>query len=89
MPRDQLNRHDDTQIILNDLLSLTLAALEPVHTILETATQKLRTCVSVDGRVSAHLVEEHQTATHGLAWLATYSQSLTSVQSEPGSNSSV
>ena len=80
MPRDHLNRHDDTQIILNDLLSLTLAALEPVHTILETATQKLRTCVSVDGRVSAHLVEEHQTATHGLAWLATYSQSLTQMQ---------
>ncbi len=80
MPRDQLNRHDDTQIILNDLLSLTLAALEPVHTILETATQQLRTCVSVDGRVSARLVEEHQTATHGLAWLATYSQSLTQMQ---------
>ena len=38
MPRDQLNRHDDTQIILNNLLSLTLAALKPVHTILKTAT---------------------------------------------------
>lgn len=80
MPRDQLNRHDDTQIILNDLLSLTLAALKPVHTILETATQQLRTRVSVDGRVSARLVEGNQTATHGLAWLATYSQSLTQMQ---------
>lgn len=80
MPRDQLNRHDDTQIILNDLLSLTLAALKPVHTILKTATQQLRARVSVDGRVSARLVEEHQTATHGLAWLATYSQSLTQMQ---------
>jgi (2S)-methylsuccinyl-CoA dehydrogenase len=80
MPRDQLNRHDDTQIILNDLLSLTLAALKPVHTILKTATQQLRARVSVDGRVSARLVEEHQTATHGLAWFATYSQSLTQMQ---------
>jgi len=80
MPRDQLNRHDDTQIILNNLLSLTLAALKPVHTILKTATQQLRARVSVDGRVSAHLVEEHQTATHGLAWFATYSQSLTQMQ---------
>jgi (2S)-methylsuccinyl-CoA dehydrogenase len=80
MPRDQLNRHDDTQIILNNLLSLTLAALKPVHTILKTATQQLRARVSVDGRVSARLVEEHQTATHGLAWLATYSQSLTQMQ---------
>jgi (2S)-methylsuccinyl-CoA dehydrogenase len=80
MPRDQLNRHDDTQIILNDLLSLTLAALKPVHTILKTATQQLRARVSVDGRVSARLVEEHQTATHGLAWFATYSQSLAQMQ---------
>ena len=80
MPRDQLNRHDDTQIILNNLLSLTLAALKPVHTILKTATQQLRARVSVDGRVSARLVEEHQTATHGLAWFATYSQSLTQMQ---------
>ena len=80
MPRDQLNRHDDTQIILNNLLSLTLAALKPVHTILKTATQQLRASVSVDGRVSARLVEEHQTATHGLAWFATYSQSLTQMQ---------
>jgi (2S)-methylsuccinyl-CoA dehydrogenase len=80
MPRDQLNRHDDTQIILNNLLSLTLAALKPVHTILKTATQQLRARVSVDGRVSARLVEEHQTATHGLAWFATYSQSLAQMQ---------
>jgi (2S)-methylsuccinyl-CoA dehydrogenase len=80
MPRDQLNRHDDTQIILNNLLSLTLAALKPVHTIVKTATQQLRARVSVDGRVSARLVEEHQTATHGLAWFATYSQSLTQMQ---------
>ena len=80
MPRDQLNRHDDAQIILNDLLSLTLAALKPVHTILKTATQQLRARVSVDRRVSARLVEEHQTATHGLAWFATYSQSLTQMQ---------
>ena len=40
----------------------------------------LRSLVSKGGRVSGQLVEEHQTATHGLAWLATYSQSLEQMQ---------
>ncbi|MEP3945517.1 acyl-CoA dehydrogenase family protein [Ascidiaceihabitans sp.] len=63
-------------VILDDLLTLTGAAVAPVEALLETAKDRLRGLVGTDGRVSAQLVEEHQTATHGLAWLATYAQSL-------------
>ncbi|MEP2890798.1 acyl-CoA dehydrogenase family protein [Tateyamaria sp.] len=62
--------------LLDDLLTLTGAAIAPVEAILEIARTKLRSELSVDGRVSAALVEHHQTAAHGLAWLATYAQSL-------------
>ena len=41
---------------------------------------RLRDMVSADGRVQNSLIEEHQTATHGYAWLATYVQSLQQMQ---------
>ncbi|MDG1472827.1 MAG: acyl-CoA/acyl-ACP dehydrogenase [Ascidiaceihabitans sp.] len=63
-------------VILDDLLSLTGAAIAPVESILDVSKTHLRGLVSEDGRVSARLLEQHQTATHGLAWLATYAQSL-------------
>jgi hypothetical protein len=59
-------------VILDDLLALTAAAVGPVDTILEKAKVSLRAMVSADGRVSADLIEQNQTAAHGLAWLATY-----------------
>ena len=65
-----------SQIILDDLLELTGQALAPVDEILEQAKASVRKMVSVDGRVSNALVEANQTAAHGLAWLATYAQSL-------------
>ena len=66
--------------VLPDLLSLTAAAVAPVKTLLETARTRLREELSLDGRVSARLVEANQTAAHGLAWLATYAQSLEQMQ---------
>lgn len=63
-------------VLLDDLLALTGAAIGPVEAITELARTKLRDVLSVDGRVSSALVEQHQTAAHGLAWLATYEQSL-------------
>ncbi|WP_415401624.1 acyl-CoA dehydrogenase family protein [Tateyamaria sp. SN3-11] len=65
-----------TPVLLDDLLALTGAAIAPVEAITELARTKLRTNLSVDGRVSSALVEENQTAAHGLAWLATYTESL-------------
>ena len=69
-----------SQIILDDLLELTGQALPPVDDILEKAKASVRKMVSVDGRVSNALVEANQTAAHGLAWLATYTQSLNQMQ---------
>ncbi|MFL4469937.1 acyl-CoA dehydrogenase family protein [Tateyamaria armeniaca] len=63
-------------VLLDDLLALTGAAIAPVEAITELARTRLRAELSVDGRVSAALVEQNQTAAHGLAWLATYAQSL-------------
>ncbi|WP_371060605.1 acyl-CoA dehydrogenase family protein [Rhodosalinus sp. 5P4] len=68
------------QVILPGLLGLTAAAVAPAETILKTATERLRAEVTEDGRVSGTLVELHQTAAHGLAWLATYVESLRQMQ---------
>ena len=67
--------------ILPDLLALTKAALDPVATVLATAKAKVAALTTSDGRISGALIEEHQTAAHGLAWLATYEQSLRQMQS--------
>jgi len=67
--------------ILPDLLALTKAALDPVATVLSTAKAKVAALTTSDGRISGALIEEHQTAAHGLAWLATYDQSLRQMQS--------
>ena len=69
-----------TSIILDNLLELTAAAVAPVDAVLEKAVTSVRALVSADGRVSAALIEQHQTAAHGLAWLATYAQALRQMQ---------
>jgi (2S)-methylsuccinyl-CoA dehydrogenase len=75
MPRDGQTIPDDS-VILPDLLALTGAAVAPAEALLATATERLRAELSVDGRVSGALLEANQTAAHGLAWLATYVESL-------------
>ncbi|WP_294622535.1 acyl-CoA dehydrogenase family protein [uncultured Roseovarius sp.] len=67
-------------IILDDLLDLTGKAVAPAESVLDQARDKLREQVVSDGRVSGGLVEENQTAAHGLAWLATYVESLRQMQ---------
>ena len=67
-------------VLLDDLLALTGATLPPVEALLTTATDRLRDRLSIDGRISGELVEAHQTAAHGLAWLATYAESLRQMQ---------
>lgn len=66
--------------ILPDLLTLTGAAIAPVETVFEAARTSVRDMVSKDGRVSGALIEANQTAAHGLAWLATYLESLRQMQ---------
>ena len=79
MPRDG-QTIDDTPVILPDLLSLTAAAVAPAEALLDTARARLADMVTVDGRISASALEENQTAAHGLAWLATYVESLRQMQ---------
>ena len=68
------------QVLLPDLLTLTGAAVAPAEAVLEVARGKLKALVSEGERVSAKLVEAHQTAAHGFAWLATYVQVLRQMQ---------
>ena len=68
-------------VLLDDLLDLTKRALGPVDALLDTAKDRVRASVTSGDRVSSALVEAEQTATHGLAWLATYAQSLKQLHS--------
>ncbi len=67
-------------IILDGLLDLTAQSVAPVEKLLELATSSVRAMVTSGDRVSSRLVEENQTAAHGLAWLATYVESLRQMQ---------
>lgn len=79
MPRDA-QPIAETQVILDDLLALGAAALSPVEGVLDIARLRVAALVTVDGRISAQAIEENQTAAHGLAWLATYVESLRQMQ---------
>ncbi|QUJ75748.1 acyl-CoA dehydrogenase family protein [Sulfitobacter albidus] len=70
----------DAPVLLDDLLALTGAAVDPVTALLARAKETVGAMVTEDGRISNGLVEAHQTAAHGLAWLATYEQSLRKMQ---------
>ena len=67
-------------VILPDLLSRTGAALAPVEKLFDKAKDRVRARVSEAGKVSGALIEAEQTAAHGLAWLATYVESLRQMQ---------
>ncbi|NOD36407.1 MULTISPECIES: acyl-CoA dehydrogenase family protein [unclassified Ruegeria] len=69
-----------TAAVLPDLLDLTRAAVPAVEAVFEKARESVRGMVTADGRVSGSLIEANQTAAHGLAWLATYTQSLQQMQ---------
>ncbi|MFO8127937.1 acyl-CoA dehydrogenase family protein [Yoonia sp.] len=78
--------HDGQDMTLNqnpvlaDLLSLTASAIPAVDDVLNRAKEAVRATVEDGGRISGKLIEENQTASHGLAWLATYVQSLRQMQ---------
>ncbi len=80
MPHDGQDASIRTSVILPDLLETTKAALGPVREITAAATESVRQMVTEGDRVSASLIEAEQTAAHGLAWLATYAESLVQMQ---------
>jgi (2S)-methylsuccinyl-CoA dehydrogenase len=54
----------------------TATAILSLDRLLDLAAHRVRDLVSADGRISSARMEEEQRATHGLAWLATYVESL-------------
>jgi (2S)-methylsuccinyl-CoA dehydrogenase len=64
--------HSDASVWLAD----AKAALAGVEALYEAALAKVRARVTKDGKLSAELIETDQHAAHGLAWFATYKQSL-------------
>ena len=69
-----------TKIILPDLLTLTAHATTAAEGVCDVAKDKLLHMVSAEGRVVNALVDDHQTAAHGFAWVATYVESLRQMQ---------
>jgi (2S)-methylsuccinyl-CoA dehydrogenase len=68
-------------VVLPDLLKTTGAAIAPLEELLEKAQASVRAMVLAGGeKITTPAVEAHQTATHGLAWLATYVESLRQMQ---------
>ncbi|WP_299478998.1 acyl-CoA dehydrogenase family protein [uncultured Roseibium sp.] len=58
------------------LTEQTASIVGTLDNLLDDAAQRVRALVSENGRVSSRLMEQEQRATHGLAWLATYVESL-------------
>jgi (2S)-methylsuccinyl-CoA dehydrogenase len=58
------------------LIENTRAAVGAMDALLADATRAVRTRVAADGRVSGKLLDREQRAAHGLAWFATYTESL-------------
>ncbi len=69
-----------TTVILPDLLGQTSAALPAAEAVLARGTDLLRDRLTEDGRISAVLLEDNQTAAHALSWLATYVEALRQMQ---------
>ena len=80
MPHDGQDTATATSPILPDLLSLTGQTFPALDALMERAKAAVAGTVVKDGRVSGALLERHQTAAHGLAWLATYAEALREMQ---------
>ena len=63
-----------------DLLRQAGAAVEAVDGLFQQAIESVRAKVTTDGDLDAKLLEQEQRAVHGLAWLATYVESLRQMQ---------
>jgi (2S)-methylsuccinyl-CoA dehydrogenase len=62
--------------VLPDLLPLTGRALGAVESYLEAAKSAVAALIAPSGVIEAALLEEHQFAAHGFAWMATYVEAL-------------
>ena len=79
MPHDGTSPMIETPVF-PDLLALTKEAVPAAESLLGRAKDVVRAQVSDGDQVSASLIETHQTAVHGLAWVATYVEALRQMQ---------
>ena len=61
-------------------ISACAATLPAAEALLLAAREAVRALLSVKGAVSADLLEQNQFQAHGLAWMATYVESLREMQ---------
>ena len=66
--------------VLNDLLVITAAAVGDATRALDMGLTELRRHCAPNGKPDAALLELHQTAAHGVAWVATYAEALRQMQ---------
>ena len=62
--------------ILENVLGLARETIEPLETLNQKAIDKLRDLVTIEGKVSSTIIETNQSVAHGVAWLATYTESI-------------
>ena len=62
--------------ILENILGLAKQTIKPLEILNNKAVDKLRKLVTMEGEVSPSLIETHQSVAHGVAWLATYAESV-------------
>ncbi|MCK0169390.1 acyl-CoA/acyl-ACP dehydrogenase [Jannaschia sp. S6380] len=80
MPHDGQALPSQPAAVLPDLLAMTSDAVVALETLLERAKASVGERVRSDGRLDPDRMEVEQTATHGLAWVATYAQALRQMQ---------
>ena len=66
--------------LLANLTDQTKAALPAAQALLQKARDAVRAATSAGERIDPALLEQHQHAAHGLAWMATYVQALEQMQ---------
>ena len=62
--------------ILENVLGLARETIKSLETLNQKAIDRLRDLVTIEGKISSSMMETHQSAAHGVAWLATYTESI-------------
>jgi (2S)-methylsuccinyl-CoA dehydrogenase len=78
MPHDGQDIPDSA--VIANLCAQTRAALPALESLLDDARRAVRARVDAGGKISAALMDRHQRAVHGLAWIATYVEALRQMQ---------
>ena len=76
MPDGSKRNFSDENVVLKDLLTLTKTATQRLEQLLQRAKVHCQGVMCDEGRVDPIRLETHQVQAHGLAWLATYTESL-------------